>query len=151
MPVLICQDDVESCLCTNPSFEEIDVLTKHELQLVARGLGVLEVSDIVRARIFYQPEASKWGQRNSDKNLKTCIHNTKPLYNLPSHNSSQTVILQHQYPTSPSPYITKVTISVDSGPPIPKPRHGRGVGQRGKDAVVAAAVSGFPQVVSAVG
>ncbi|KAK4314182.1 hypothetical protein Pmani_014515 [Petrolisthes manimaculis] len=51
MPVLICQDDVESFLRSNPSFEEIDVLTKHELQLVARGLGVLEVSDILKAHL----------------------------------------------------------------------------------------------------
>ncbi|KAK4322651.1 hypothetical protein Pmani_006628 [Petrolisthes manimaculis] len=51
MPVLISQDDVESFLRSNPSFEEIDVLTKHELQLVARGLGVLEVSDILKAHL----------------------------------------------------------------------------------------------------
>ncbi|KAK3878381.1 hypothetical protein Pcinc_016965 [Petrolisthes cinctipes] len=51
MPVLISQDDVESFLRSNPSFEEIDVLTKHELQLVARGLGILEVSDILKANL----------------------------------------------------------------------------------------------------
>lgn len=45
MLVLISQDDVESFLCSNPSSEEIKVLTKHELQLLARGLGVLEASD----------------------------------------------------------------------------------------------------------